>query len=411
MEWILNAIIESLLIGLGFLYKALWPILFGVLITAAIETFVAKEKMAQILGGRDPWTTGKATLFGAISSACTFGAVTITRTLFKKGASAESAFAFSFASTNLVFELGILIYIILGPAFLAAELLGGVVLIAIMYLLVRLTLPKAVFEEAHGRMQGQASGGSEDEVQEDPFCDYPGNPEYTHEHQGVTFQFHSQPCRVAFQKHTAAEGDWKRQLLTRSGWYRIAVQYFNTMGKIYKTTLRGFLLAGFIVGLVPEAWWSALFLEPTNFFAVLQNATLGVLAAVVSFIGSIGNVPFAAALWVSGVSFAGVIGCIYADLITVPVLELWGRFFGRKAMWYIFVVFFVTMTASAVVTEYLFAAFNWIPERLTSADIFSFLAVKLDFTLVMTIIVLALTAVLYWIRQADTRKALEEAPV
>jgi uncharacterized membrane protein YraQ (UPF0718 family) len=145
VDVVINAIIESLLIGLGFFYKALWPILLGVLITAAIETFVNEEKMAEILGGRDPLTTGKATAAGAVSSACTFGAVTITNTLFKKGASSESSFAFSFASTNLVFELGILIYILLGPAFLAAELLGGFLLITIMYLLVRLTLPEQTF--------------------------------------------------------------------------------------------------------------------------------------------------------------------------------------------------------------------------------------------------------------------------
>ncbi len=154
----MDAVIESLLIALGFFYKALWPILFGVLITAVIETLVDEQKMAQILGGRDLLTTGKATLAGAISSACTFGAVTITQALFKKGASPVSSFAFSFASTNLVFELGILIYVLLGPAFLAAELLGGLVLIGIMYLLVRLTLPERTFEEARRRLQQEEFG-------------------------------------------------------------------------------------------------------------------------------------------------------------------------------------------------------------------------------------------------------------
>jgi uncharacterized membrane protein YraQ (UPF0718 family) len=132
IETLLGGIVEGLQLGFGFFYKALWPILLGVLITAVIETLVDQDKMARILGGRDLLTTGKASVAGAISSACTFGAVTITQSLFKKGASSESTFAFSFASTNLVFELGILIYVLLGSAFLAAELLGGVVLIAII---------------------------------------------------------------------------------------------------------------------------------------------------------------------------------------------------------------------------------------------------------------------------------------
>ncbi|MDP9438648.1 MAG: permease [Actinomycetota bacterium] len=406
---IINAIAESLLIGLGFFYKALWPILFGVLITAAIETFMNAKKMAEILGGRDLITTGKATAAGAISSACTFGAVTITNTLFKKGASSESSFAFSFASTNLVFELGILIYVLLGPAFLAAELLGGFLLIVIMYLLVRLTLPEKTFEEARRRLRGEGEGEEGSDPSDDPFCGYPGNPDYTLEHEGVTYQFFSEPCRQAYRQQIAAQRNWKRQLLSRSGWYRIAVNYFNTMGKIYKTVIWGFLLAGFIVGLVPTAAWRFLFLDSSSFLGVLENATLGVLAGVFSFIGSIGNVPFAAALWFSGVSFAGVIALIYADLITVPVLQLWRQFLGWKGMLYVFAIFFVTMTASAVAMEYLFEAFDLIPERPASVgQIKDFLAPKLDFTLIMTIVMLTLTATLYWLMRVDTRKGAEE---
>ncbi len=409
MDVVVSAIVESLLIGLGFFYKALWPILLGVLITAAIETFVNEEKMAEILGGRDLFTTGKATAAGAISSACTFGAGTITNTLFKKGASSESAFAFSFASTNLVFELGILIYVLLGWPFLVAEILGGFLLIAIMYLLVRLTLPEKTFEEARRRLRG---GEEEDgsNPTDDPFCEYPGNPDYTLEHEGVTYQFFSEPCRQAYRHQIAAQGESrKRQLLSRSGWYRIAVNYFNTMGKIYKTVIWGFLLAGFIVGLVPGDWWSILFLDSSSFPGVLENATLGVLAGVFSFIGSIGNVPFAAALWFSGVSFAGVIALIYADLITIPVLQLWRQFLGWKATLYVFGVFFVTMLTSAVAMEYLFEALGLIPERPESvAKLLDILAPKLDFSLVMTLITLAGTAVLYWLMRADTRKGVEQ---
>lgn len=409
MDAVINAIIESLLIGLGFFYKALWPILLGVLITAAIETFVNEEKMAEILGGRDLFTTGKATAAGAISSACTFGAVTITNTLFKKGASSESSFAFAFASTNLVFELGILIYVLLGWPFLVAEILGGFLLIAIMYLLVRLTLPERTFEEARRRLRGE-DGEEGSGPTDDPFCEYPGNPDYTLEHQGVTYRFFSEPCRQAYRHQIAAQGESRRrQILSRSGWFRIAVQYFNTMGKIYKTVIWGFLLAGFIVGLVPRDWWSMLFLDSSTFPGVLENATLGVLAGVFSFIGSIGNVPFAAALWFSGVSFAGVIALIYADLITVPVLQLWRQFLGWKATLYVFGVFFITMLTSAVAMEYLFEALDLIPERPASvAKLLDILAPKLDFSLAMTSVTLAGTAILYWIMRVDTRKGVEE---
>jgi uncharacterized membrane protein YraQ (UPF0718 family) len=371
---IVQSVIDSLLIGLGFFYKALWPILLGVFITALIETLVNEDKMADILGGRDLVTTGKASVAGAVSSACTFGAVTITGTLFKKGASSQSSFAFSFASTNLVFELGILIYILLGPAFLVAELLGGVVLIAIMYLLVRLTLPEKIFEEARVRLQEQDLGAGLE----------------------------------TFKQRTRAHGSWKEQVSCRSGWRRIASNYFHTIGRIYKSVLWGFLLAGLIVGLVPDGFWTAVFPSSDSFGGVTANAALGVLAGVASFIGSIGNVPFAAALWVSGVSFAGVIALIYADLITVPVLDLWRRFLGWKATAYVFVIFFLTMLLAAVTMEYLFAGFGWIPERLTTGTIEEFLTPKVDLTLIMTIVSLLGTAVLLWLRVGDRDR--EKAP-
>lgn len=352
----------SLLIGAGLLYKALWAILFGVLLTALIETLVDRDRMAEILGGRDLATVGKAGLAGAASSACTFGALSITQSLFKKGASAESSFAFAFASTNLVVELGIVIYALLGWQFLVAELLGGVLLIAIMFLLVRLTLPHRLFEDARSRLQAEMPG---------------------------------EPGPERFTQQVRAEAGWKAQLTTVDGWRRIARNYFHTLGVIRNSALFGFLIAGLIVGLVPEAFWRALFLPADSFAGVAENAVLGVVAGVISFIGSIGNVPFAAALWAGGVSFAGVIACVYADLITVPILNLWRKFFGWRGMAYVFAVFFVTMVASAIAMEYLFAAAGWIPAHLSRAEYAAFVRIKPDFTMLMTLVMLVVTAVLW----------------
>ena len=368
---ILDSLTQGLLIGLGLFYKALWPILLGVLITALIETLIDQERLAGILGGRDLLSTGKATAAGVASSACTFWALSITQTLFKKGASAEASFAFSFASTNLVIELGILIYAILGWPFLVAELLGGFLLISIMYVLVRLTLPEQLFEEARTRLREQ---------------------------------FREDPAPVAFTRNVTAKGDWRKQLTTTDGWRRIAHNYFHTLGKIYKSALFGFLIAGFIVALVPPAFWTTLFLEPTGLVGIGENAVMGVLAGVASFIGSIGNVPFAAALWASGVSFAGVIACIYADLITVPIMNLWRKFFGWKAAIYIFIVFFVTMVSSAVLMELLFSKLGWIPPRLSAEGLMSFLEVKFDLTLVMTVLLLLGTFILQMLRYPTSNR-------
>lgn len=354
--------IEALRVGSFFFYKALWSILFGVAVTAAIDVFVDKERMAHLLGGRDVKTTALAAGLGAASSSCTFGSVAIGQSLFKKGASAESTFAFALASTNIVFELAILIAVLLGWAFFGAELIAGVLLVVIMYLLVRLTLPTRVFEEARRRLQQEEKGET------------PG-PEGGASRSGIL-----------------------DQLGQRATWVRIASRYFATLKRIYKTVFLGFLISGFIIVLVPAGFWSAVFVKPTSFLGVLENTTLGVGAGIFSFIGSIGIVPFAAALWLGGVGFAAIVGCIVSDNITVPVLDVWRRYYGGKATVYIFAVFFVAMVASSVIIQYLFQVFGWIPQHLRVATLTS-AGVRLDYTFFLTAGFIALSAFLWVIKR------------
>ena len=236
----MERLIESLQVsGLSF-YKALWSILFGVAVTAAIDVFVDKSKMAHLLGGRDPKTVTLAVGLGAASSSCTFGSVAIGQSLFKKGASAESTFAFALASTNIVFELAILIAVLLGWAFFGAELIGGVLLVAIMYALVRWTLPVRVFEEARSRLRRE---------------DEPST---------VVEAGQSRPGVI-------------QQLGRGATWVRIASRYFTTLKRIYKSVVAGFLISGFIAALVPASWWAALFVKPTSFPGVVENAALVLL--------------------------------------------------------------------------------------------------------------------------------------
>lgn len=367
---LLTLIGQSLEVSLLFFYKALWSILFGVAVTAAIDVFIDKDRMARLLGRRDVKTTGLATVVGAASSACTFGAVSIAQTLFKKGASAEATFAFALASTNIVFELAILIYVLLGPAFVAAELLSGVVLVAIMYLLVRATLPVRVFEQSRRNLQEQE-----------------GEFEFVH----------------AGQQH------WWQQLQTLSGWYYIATRYFRTLQRIYKSVIVGFLVSGFIVVLVPRVFWTTLFLPSQSLLGVIENAALGVLVGIFSFIGSIGIVPFAAALWIGGAGFAGVLGCIVSDNITVPVLGLWRTFYGDKATAYIFAVFYVTMVVASVLVEYLFRALGWIPSHVSAVRLTT-VSLRLDYTLVLTLLFLALTLALWIVKRVVDRRGGPGAP-
>lgn len=367
IDSLVRDLFQSFHVGAVFFYKALWSILFGVLVTAAVDIFVDKEGMARFLGRRSASNSAKAAALGAASSSCTFGAVSIAQSIFKKGASVESTFSFALASTNIVFELGILIYILLGWQYLVAELASGVLLVFIVYLVTRLTLPQQVFDEARRRLQQQ----DKDEV--------------TIELQAVT-QVSSRETSIVEKLHEPKVG------------FRLAQRYFKTMGRIYKSVIFGFLVSGFIVTLVPKAFWSTLFISPATFPGALENAAAGVVAGILSFIGSIGIVPFAAALWLSGASFGGAVGAIVSDLITVPVLNLWRSFLGWRASLYILGVFFVAMVVSAFVMEEIFRSLHALPTRPLTSNALLHVGLSANFTSVMTVVFLAVTAWLYLIK-------------
>lgn len=362
-----------------FFYKALWSILFGVAVTAAVDVFVDKDRLARLLGRRTVRATTLGAAGGAASSACTFGAVTVAQSLFKKGASAEATFGFALAATNIVFELGILIYLLLGGAYLGAELIAGVLLVVIVHLLVRATLPVGVFERSRARLVARDG-------------DTPG----------------AAPAGVT--PLAAGRGSVPAQLRSFDGWYRIAGRYLKTISRIYKSVLGGFFVAGFIV-LIPASALTTVFLPARSPLAVVEDAALGVLVGVFSFIGSIGIVPFAAALWFGGVGFAGVLGVIVADTITVPVLALWRSFFGTRATAYIFGVFYSAMSTSAVAIYYLFDAAGSLPHRPSGARLRQEVALHLDYTFYLTLAFLALTVGLWVVKRVGDRRAAAAAAV
>jgi uncharacterized membrane protein YraQ (UPF0718 family) len=405
MTAVLQQTLEALRIGIGFLWTAGWAIVMGLIITSWVQVYVSKERIAGLLGEPDLPALAKATAFGAASSGCSFGAAAIAKGLFRKGAHAVNTLAFMFASTNLIVELGLMILILFGWEFLAAEILGGLVLILIMAVLVRLTLPKDVFEEARARLAEEDRRRGDGD---DPVCGMEGSEDYTLEVDGRTVKFCSEGCRETFEQQRAGRGGWRDVLFSRSGWYRLGNRYRKEWSMIWKDVVAGFLISGFVIVFVPQSVWNTLFLEGGSVWAAAENALMGVTVAVISFVGSIGNVPFAVALWTGGVSFAGVIAFIYSDLITVPVLNVYRKYYGWRVMLYVFGVFFVTMAASGFLMEQLFAALDIVPsvvegESATAKDYFA-----IDYTFWLNLVALGLSAFLYGAYRAGLGAAGEE---
>jgi len=392
---IIDGVLESLRIGVGFLWTAAWAIIMGLTITSLVQVYVSKERMAQVLGDGDLTGLTKATVFGAASSGCSFGAVAIGKGLFKKGAAVVNFLAFMFASTNLIIELGLMILILLGWEFLVAELLGGLILIAVMAAIVHLTLPENLFEDVREELNQH---DHDQGITEDPTCGMEGKDEFSIVTDGgETLKFCSAGCMETYEQEIASSGGWRDELLSWGGWYKVGNQYRKEWSTIWKDVIAGFLISGFVIVFVPQWVWNTLFLKGDGLLASAENAVMGVTVAVLSFVGSIGNVPFAVALWGGGVSFGGVIAFVYADLITIPVLNVYRKYYGWKIMLYILGVFFVTMAFTGFLMEVLFDALGIVPDLAGGETATEQTYFKLNYTFYLNIIAFALSGFLLYV--------------
>jgi uncharacterized protein len=342
-------------------WEVWWALVLGFAISGVVQAWVPRERIQNALGGSGLRPIAVATGLGAASSSCSYAAIAIGKSLFQKGASAASALAFQFSSTNLVVELGIVMWVLIGWQFTLAEFVGGLVLIAIMTVLLRLFVSKRLEEQARAHAQQADSG---------------------HQH------------------HSAGEQmTIRRRLTSSSAWSDVAHNFRNDWSMVWKEVLIGFLLAGFI-GQLPNSFFNALFItEAPAGLKLIENAIVGPIIAILSFVCSVGNVPLAAVLWSGGISFAGVIAFIFADLIVLPIIAIYRKYYGTKFALRIVALMFVTMVAAALIVDGLFSALGLIPAgpRPSRGDIFGTIAV--NYKLFLNLLGLAIFAGLFWLTQ------------
>lgn len=313
LSWLWHSLYESA----AMFWDVLWALILGFAISALLQVFVSKERMTQALGRAGLREVVLATAFGAASSSCSYAAVAAARTAFQKGAALAPTLAFMFASTNLVFELGFVLWLLMGWHFVLAEAIGAFVLIAVMWLIVSLTLPRGLEDEARAH-EDAAEGG--------------------HDH--------------------AHHGGAESSRLTRT-----ADAFVMDWSMLWKEMVLGFVIGGFLSVLVSDGTWRALFLTHSGSSALRlgENVIVGPLIAVLSFVCSVGNIPLASVLWSGGISFGGVIAFIYADLIIVPLILVYRKYYGRRAATYITLVLFASMVIAGLVVDLLFGALHLIP--------------------------------------------------
>ncbi|MGP1347570.1 MAG: permease [Phycisphaerales bacterium] len=367
---------EAALTTLGFFWTALWAFCLGYVISSMIQVFVTRERMQRTMGERGARSMGLGTFYGFISSSCSFAALSGMRALFQKGAGLAPSLAFLLASTNLVIELGIVIFIFLSWHFVVGEYVGGLLLIGVMWLIVRWTLPRGLVEKARERARSLYGEGDEDE--DGGGVDGGGDGE---------------------------DGqDWKRALRSRRGWERVGERYFMEWGMVWKDVTFGFTLAGVIAVFVPRSFFERLFVgsgEDPAWWAVGLDALIGPLAAFFTFIGSMGNIPLAAVLFGSGVSFAGVMAFIFSDLVVFPMLRIMGGYFGWKMAAYILGVFLVSLVVTAIALHAGFAALGLLPspESARAGEVSPSERFGIDHTLVLNVLFVGASGAMWWLKR------------
>jgi len=372
---VLGKILEGIEQSLLMAYEVWWALVLGFAISGIVQAWVPRERIEGTLAGRGPKPVAWATGLGAASSSCSYAAIAIAKSLFQKGASATTALAFQFASTNLVWELGLVLWVLLGWQFALAEYVGGVILIVLMAALLRLFVSPRLEERARKHAQDAQEG-------------------HVHEHGGD------------------AEGgpSLRERLLSASAWTEVAHNFRADWTMLYKEIAIGFLLAGFI-GLLGDDFFNVLFVtDAPPVVRTIENVLIGPLIAVLSFVCSIGNVPLAAVLWSGGISFAGAIAFIFADLIVLTIVAIYVKYYGWPFALRITALMFVTMVVAALVVDGLFGLLGLVPTgpRPTRADIFG--SVQLDYKLALNVLGLAIFSVLFWLTARDDRRTSATCP-
>jgi len=343
-------------------WQVWWALVLGFAISAVVQAWAGRERIQAALGGSGLRPLALATVLGAASSSCSYAAVAIAKSLFQKGASLASALAFQFASTNLVAELGVVIWVLIGWQFTLAEFVGGLVLIVVMTLLLRLFVAPGA-EAAARRHAQQADSG--------------------HQH------------------HSASGGVGLRARVTSlEAWSDVAHNFRNDWAMLWKEISLGFLLAGFI-GLLGNDFFNGLFIRHSApAVRLAENIVVGPLIAVLSFVCSVGNVPIAAVLWSGGISFGGVIAFIFADLIVLPIVGIYRKYYGGAFALRISALMFVTIVIAALVVDLLFAGVGLVPHaRPNRGAIFA--SISVDYRLVTNVLGLAVFAALFALTHAS----------
>jgi uncharacterized membrane protein YraQ (UPF0718 family) len=356
---VVTALGHALWMAFAMFWEILWPLILGFGLSAVVQAVVSKSEMTRLLPNDSPKSLAIACGLGAASSSCSYAAVALARSIFRKGANFTAAMAFELASTNLVAELTVIIIVLMGWQFAAAEFVGGPLMVVLMALLFRLFLSRKLVAEARTQADKGLKGKMEGHAEMDM---------------------------------SVTEGSFWQRITSKDGFTATSHYFVMDLLAVWKDIAGGLLIAGALAAWVPNDFWKEFFLVSHPVAGKFWGPVVGPAVAVVSFVCSVGNIPLAAVLWNGGISFGGVIAFIYADLLVLPIIDIYRKYYGWKVTGLIVGVFYVAIVLAALLVEFLFQALGLIPSE-RSAQIVE-TSISLNYTTVLNVIFLAIAFLL-----------------
>jgi uncharacterized membrane protein YraQ (UPF0718 family) len=326
---VLAAIGHALAVAGSMTWQITWSLILGFTLSAIVQALVRRQTITRMLGDDRPATLAKATGLGAASSSCSYAAVALARSLFRKGASFTSAMVFEIASTNLVIEMGIILALLISWQFTLAEFVGGPIMIVLVAVAFRVFVRQRLLEAARRQADKGVAGSMEG--------------------------------HAAMDMSIAAGGSFWRRLGSRDGYTSVSHIFVMEWAAVIRDVVIGLLIAGAVGAWVPDAFWQHLFLTSEPLAAKLWGPLIGPVISLLSFVCSIGNVPLAAVLWNGGISFGGVVSFIFADLIIIPILLIYRKYYGTKMALTILGIFYAAMVIAGYIVEFAFGALGLVP--------------------------------------------------
>jgi len=350
-------------LGMAFFmgWEILWPLVLGFALSGIVQAVVTKGEMSRLLPDSSVRTILIASGLGAASSSCSYVAIALARSLFRKGADFIAAMAFEFASTNLVLELGVILWVLMGWQFTLAEFIGGPVMIVLLVLLLRRAMTPALLAQARAQAERGIAGRMEGHAAMDM---------------------------------SLSGGSILSRALSQRGFTAISHFYVMDWASIWIEIVGGLLIAGALAAWVPHAIWTGLFLSNDPVWSKVVGPLIGPIVAVISFVCSVGNVPLAVVLWSGGISFGGVVAFLFADLIVLPIVNIYRKYYGLRVAMLLFVLFYAAMAGAGYVVELVFGVLGLVPgERRIQLPQ---LGITWNYTTVLNILALTVSAVLVW---------------